>query len=547
MSLVATLFKYYFTLKPLKFEQIYFRLKYRFFPVRKLSVSSSRSLETNQWFIETPVFQPQSFVDRHKVKFLNQEAQISTPNDWNSSKQEKLWLYNLHYFDDLNGVGHEARFELQKAFVHRWINENPPVMGNGWEPYPISLRLVNWIKWYQRHRLEDEVIVSSIYAQAIALKKQLEYHILGNHLFANAKALIFVGVFFKGATGEDFLNLGLKILKEQLKEQFLDDGGHFELSPMYHSILLWDLLDLINLAQSSKHEVLLEKVLDWKILASKALSYLVVMTHPDGEISFFNDAATGIAPSPETLFRYAEYLDLDWTARNKSKLITLKSSSYTRAEVGAFVLFFDHAEIGPSYLPAHGHADALSIEMSLGESRILVNSGTSVYGTGPERARQRSTNAHNTVEIDGQDSSEVWGGFRVARSAKIISFEASEEDDSVCIASSHNGYARLRRGLIHSRKCRLTATYLECEDTIKGSFDEAKVLYHLHPETHIQTLATNELLIEAKGGQQLIFKCSHPYKIEESTWHPEFGVTISNQRIVITTSDSIITSRFCLR
>ena len=63
------------------------------------------------------------------------------------------------------------------------------------------------------------------------------------------------------------------------------------------------------------------------------------------------------------------------------------------------------------------HADNLSFEWSLGEQRVLVNSGTSLYGVSSERHRQRKTKSHNTVEIDGFDSSEIWSGFRVARRA----------------------------------------------------------------------------------------------------------------------------------
>ena len=77
----------------------------------------------------------------------------------------------------------------------------------------------------------------------------------------------------------------------------------------------------------------------------------------------------------------------------------------------------DVAPVGPDYLPGHAHADTLSFELSLFGQRVLVNSGTSQYEAGPERSRQRGTAAHNTVIVDGHDSSEVWAGFRVARRA----------------------------------------------------------------------------------------------------------------------------------
>ena len=87
--------------------------------------------------------------------------------------------------------------------------------------------------------------------QANVLTQLLEYHILGNHLFANAKALTFVGAYLEGENSAQLLEQGIKLLNQELDEQFLDDGAHFELSPMYHEILLWDLLELIDLAMTS--------------------------------------------------------------------------------------------------------------------------------------------------------------------------------------------------------------------------------------------------------------------------------------------------------
>lgn len=37
--------------------------------------------------------------------FLREEGEVSGPDAWNDPARGKLWLYNLHYFDDLNAVG----------------------------------------------------------------------------------------------------------------------------------------------------------------------------------------------------------------------------------------------------------------------------------------------------------------------------------------------------------------------------------------------------------------------------------------------------------
>ena len=84
---------------------------------------------------------------------------------------------------------------------------------------------------------------------------------------------------------------------------------------------------------------------------------------------------------------------------------------------------------------------------------MIVNSGTSCYGSSNERLRQRGTRVHNTVDIDGQNSSEVWGGFRVARRAypKQLKILNSESGNNLEVHCSHDGYDRLKGNPVHSR------------------------------------------------------------------------------------------------
>ena len=114
--------------------------------------------------------------------------------------------------------------------------------------------MVNWIKWILENNINDKKIISSLFEQVHNLDNSVEFHILGNHIFANAKALIFAGIFFDGTNGDIWYRKGCKILQKELREQFLKDSGHFELSPMYHSIMIEDILDLLNLSIASDDE-----------------------------------------------------------------------------------------------------------------------------------------------------------------------------------------------------------------------------------------------------------------------------------------------------
>lgn len=341
------LLKIFHTMKYLKFKQIYFRIYYRF---SKPKFIESGQPNSSEWQWSGPLLNRQSLFSNTDVKFLNQAGTIKTPADWNCASKPKLWLYNLHYFDDLSSQGGAQRYTLHKYFIEKWISENPPCSGNGWEPYPISLRLVNWVKWCSVQPQVSPKHLQSMLEQANVLTQQLEYHILGNHLFANAKALTFVGAYLQGENSAQLLEQGVKLLNEELDEQFLADGAHFELSPMYHEILLWDLLELIDLAMTSNRSELTDCLPKWTAIAEKALNWLSSMIHDDGEVSFFNDAAIGVAMQPQQIFSYARKLGLSHDKIDE-RLITNHASGYSRVSYETYTIIFDHANVGPDYLP----------------------------------------------------------------------------------------------------------------------------------------------------------------------------------------------------
>jgi len=490
--------------------------------------------------------------------FLNEEWKLSGPESWNDHAKEKLWLYNLHYFDDLNASGADERVDWHRALIQRWIAENPPVAGNGWEPYPTSLRIVNWIKWALQGNEMEPAWLDSLAMQTRYLRKRLEYHLLGNHLFANAKALVFAGLYFSGDGAEAWLGKGLSILGRELPEQVLADGGHFERTPMYHAIILGDVLDLINLGRvygmGSPHpgplpggEGIREGVLGakWFDTAQRMLAWLKVMCHPDGEIGFFNDATLGIAPSLIELESYAERLGVNPVKDSAARLTHLHESGYIRLQQDEAVALLDVGEISPDYLPGHAHADTLSFELSLFDQRLIVNSGISCYGASGERLRQRGTAAHSTVEIDGENSSEVWGGFRVARRARPFGLKIEQESHKTSVACAHDGYRRLPGSPVHNRRWLLQEGRLIVTDSIQGEFREAVAYYHLHPDVNIiYNSDAGEGILELKTGQSANWSVSGGQVcIEETTWHPGFGLSLPNKiiKVIFTGREALFT------
>jgi uncharacterized heparinase superfamily protein len=463
-------------------------------------------------------------------KFLNKEFNLRVQEDWNSTNQDKLWLYNLHYFDDLNAVESEKRNSWHCNLIQRWIDENPPGFGNGWEPYPSSLRVVNWIKWSLLNTDLKKEWLDSLAIQIRFLNKNLEYHLLGNHLFANAKALIFSGLYFQGSEADEWYQSGVWILNKELPEQVLADGGNFELSPMYHAIFLEDLLDIINV-----HQVY-EKKLPDNIVSKvmQMLEWLKNMCHPDGEIAFFNDSTLGIAPTLSELVNYTKRLNVVYSDGQENQLTYLKESGYIRINREELAIIADVAEIGPSYIPGHGHADALSFELSLFGERVIVNSGISIYESGNDRNIQRGTRAHSTITIDDTDSSEVWGGFRVAKRAKVFNINIIKEENDFKFSACHDGYKRFNEKVMHCREWSVSGNLLEVKDNITGSGKHkiASVL-PLHPEVVVGNVRDNSVELVIKGKKvRISFKGKGLLLVKASHYHPEFGLLIDNKQLI---------------
>ena len=471
----------------------------------------------------------------NRFRFIGLDAELRTTEDWNSQQHAKLWLYNLHYFDDLRADHAIERTEWHRALMEQWRVDNPPAFGNGWEPYPLSLRIVNWICWALANHPLDSTILQSLAVQIRNLRVTLEFHLLGNHLLANAKALIFGGCFFSGPEADEWLRNGLDLLNTELREQILNDGAHFELSPMYHAIILEDVLDLIQLGRIFPAELGLNTH-PWKVLAARMLSWLAAMTHPDGEISFFNDAALGIARSPAALTAYAT--DLDITPPNNAFLPLRRqvASGYTRLEVGPICAFFDAAEIGPSYLPGHGHADVLSLEVSIDGLRLLTNSGTSTYAPGALREAERATASHVTVVVDEHSSSEVWASFRVGRRAHPFDVHCGETDDGIVWAEAcHDGYRWLPGQPVHRRRVEISSNLLRIIDDVIGSgYHSVTGRFPLHLTVTSVTQEPTEWQLELAGGRVIRVRVigSALLSVTKGHFAPTFGQRL--QRPVLT-------------
>lgn len=543
---------YFHTIRYLKFKQLWYRvwLKVRAPKVdEKIDVAVGELIDWQVPIAKVISYQEDSSGVIRKFTFLNQTAEQGEFIDWSYSQYGKLWLYNLHYFDFLNQGDKGLSDASGLTLIHDWIDNNPPGDGDGWEPYPISLRVVNWIKWHLAGNTLDSRAISSLATQVCWLSQRIEHHILANHLFANCKALTIAGLFFAGADADRWWKQGSLLLQQELCEQFLEDGGHYERSPMYHAILLEDILDILNALTSSQRTVesLTEDMLRDRL--PSIIDWLRILNHPDGAISFFNDAAFNIAPDMQALRDYAVRLAVCAYNSDQSgigqghtgsgmQVEHLVSSGYVRVAAGAWCSIIDVAPVGPDYQPGHTHADTLSFELSINNERLLVNGGTSTYIPGELRSIQRSTAMHNTVEVNQQNSSEVWGGFRVARRAIPYDVSATKSSDGVLVSAAHDGYQRLSPSVVHRRQWHINSERVVIVDELIGDFASGVARFLLHPETEV--LDAGACLRTASGSIVRVSCLGGSPEIIPSVWYPQFGQSLQTHCIEVKMSPGVV-------
>ena len=520
----------YKTIRPLKPSQlwamIYFRGYRGAIPFKALSLES---MKVDNISLSFPKYQSSGWEQDMTFNFLNSKA-IVDENTWTTPNQSILWHYNLHYFDSLNSVNNTHQDLDYSQLILSWWHSHKALSGAAiaWDPYPTSLRAVNFCKWYwglkEPKSLINEdlwsIILNSHYRE---IKRKLEIHIQANHLFANLKALWFLQATLPEYRKKESKWLCKKISQE-LDKQFDDTYGHFELSPMYHRIMLWDILDMISVGRRiSEFD---KTILKLENIVSAVFSWAKALSHPDGNVAFFNDASMGLAPSLENLEKYIYFLGLD-----SKPLSNYNYSGYIVESKQHAKIICDTAEIGPKFQPGHAHADTLSFELSIGKQRVIVNSGTSEYGVSAERLRQRSTAAHSTTTLNHRNSSDVWSGFRVGKRANVINRLVTHDGNTTIISATHDGFSPA----MHTRRWNFSNDSLRVIDIIQSAGIK-RTYIHLHPEINVKKLegSTNHIqLLWNEGTANIELSNEVQLEINDSTWHPEFGKAVSNKLLTL--------------
>ena len=419
---------------------------------------------------------------KDRITFLHETENFEWEDIWHIDGRTPLWNFNLHYFEYIHPLvycyletGEQKYLEKTVQMIRGWIRRNPRSEGGeGWSAYTISLRLTNWMAYLGAvgDKLDtsfQKEMEESIFAQYAYLSANLEKEILGNHYFENLKTLVLCALFF-GDTQS--LPIYLHAFRKECREEILPDGMHFELSPMYHKIVLEGLLRVtVALRKAQMADARLEQ------MARDMLSAAWSMERGLCRTPLFNDGGDNVAKSLSGLMACARrYLDTVPVYRS-----AFPDSGFYIFTIGLWKLIVDAGQPGPDYIPGHAHCDAMSFELFRDGEPFLVNCGTYAYQCA-RRHWFRSTEAHNTVQVAGVEQSEIWSAFRLARRSQTRVLEVLEKGIRMEITDYRGN--RIRREIL------LTADALCIKDQAEG----LKLCSYLHsvPKIDIHSSAAIE-------------------------------------------------------
>jgi uncharacterized heparinase superfamily protein len=469
---------------------------------------------------------------------------------WNPVGVERAWLEALHGFSwlrDLRAAGGDNARRKARALVGDWIEANRAWAPVAWHPVVTGCRLAQWFSQYEFFAASADVefrqhLLASAARQARHLAAVLPAGLSGAGLITAAKGLCLAGLCLPD--GGPWLSRGLALLAEALEDQILTDGGQRERCPALLLSVLRDCIDLRAALLAAGREV----PADLGLRIEGMAAMLRLLQHGDGGLALFNGANEG-----EDL---QIGLVLQRAASGKGPLQSAPAAGFQRLQAGRSLVLLDSGRPPPPGYDAQAHAGTLSLEMSVGRERLIVNcgaqagpvggGGTGAGATGDWAAAQRSTAAHSTVTVADTNSSEVFAGGGFGARRANVTCRRDEDEGSIWLEASHDGYQPIF-GITHHRRLYLSANgddlrgedRLSREGAQKGAASQDfAVRFHLHPE--VQAMAAQDgrsvVLRLPKGGGWRLRSAGAVLALEPSVYLGQPGKVRRSQQIVLSGS-----------
>jgi len=473
-----------------------------------------------------------------RIELLATPYQLGLRPDWGSLEFGPLFAYHLHQHEYLRTPSFGPAQRV--ACMLDWVEQHGS--GIGWDPHPISQRLLCWGKMLMTpgtlilEESERRRILASMADQAETLARGLELRLQANHLLSNLIAVVWAGMLLEGELSSSWRGLA-SLLETEVDAQIHPDGGHEERSPMYQALILESLLDLLNLCRADRARAPAGLVDLVAHAAARMVTALRVLTHPDGHIALFADSGFDIAAEPAALSDYATRLgvELSEPAPEADSSAVLPQSGYIRLAARDALILASTSGPAPVHQPGHAHCDALAFELSLGGVRVVTDTGLFEYRPGPRRDRARGTASHSTLQVDAEEQAEIWAAHRVGGRpvVALLGWDGAGMAEASC-----SGWSRPRT--LHRRSFRVEPGVATIVDQLEGPCRSVRLCLPIDPGWQIELDATSHRAwatprdgVDASSKRfEIELPAALRWHREQGPYYPSFGREVERDVLV---------------
>ena len=404
--------------------------------------------------------------------------------------------HGFGWLRDLRALGTDAARLRARALVSEWINAPPPDP-IAYRPDVVGARVTAWLGHYDFFAATaDDVFRQRLMARLVSDARGLSAALPAEELDARAltalKGLIAAAVALPEHAG--FLNRALRFLPQEIGRQVLSDGCHVERSPAAQLAALQDLTEiraLLQAAQTHPPPPLTNAI-------ERMAPALRVMRHGDGGLALFNGSKEEIPALIDLVLTQA--------GRGGRGPSALTEGGFQRLQGGRSVLLVDCGPPPPAGVDRYAHAGTLSMELSVGRDRLIVNCGAFPAGPPEWRDAARATAAHSTLVIADLSSSELKPDG-LGRRPGTVEAQRQEANGAHWLECSHDGWKQVF-GAIHRRRLYMAESGddIRGEDAVEAPTPQPyTVRFHLHPDVTASVQQDGEavLLRLRSGGWRL--------------------------------------------
>lgn len=463
------------------------------------------------------------------------------------------------------------------SIIRNWSQQNPLAHSVNWYPMEVAMRsvvLVLITEMLTAMDMWDAVVDADLLVELARhgefIWRTLEYtDVRGNHYAAEVVSLLLIGLSIDSqyTRAKKWTSFAKKNIEQEINEQFLVDGVHFEKSVPYHRLVL-ELFMLAAIALRRRGEELSKESQD-RLRA--AAEYLLMVRQPDGlspvigdnddghilcwdflplrnhqavldvVACHFHDESLRVCKdtSLAAFWLFGEEANKQWQKMSNA------SSKHKYFEVGGMVvsktnlnyLCYDVGEVGTRGRGGHGHNDLFSFDLLINGDPIFCDSGCSVYtGDFQLRNRYRSTSSHNCLQVDGKEMAIMRGMWQISDSGRPKKVSARQIDHITTIDGIHAGYHRLKDAVTHRRRFQFDSRngFCECTDFIDCLKSHIVTRYFHFSPGILPIVQGNQAVIKTPNARGvLVWNKGAVAEIVEGVYSEGYGKNLSRNVLVL--------------